>query len=430
MKNNVPVLAQRPSGFSLFLRCCYGYLINGMAVLIIGSILPSLMKEGGLSFAVAGAMLSCMAVGNFLACFLFPLLSSRLGTRLSIASASFLMPVALFLLTLLPPVPVLYLLMFLCGIGRGSISIINNRAVNDIFEHPAKMLNYLHCSFAVGAFLAPLATAMMITAGLGWRAIVYIITALCASSALLYGTADYSVMENAQARPAQNRESEAAAERLSGKTTKKQPGTEGSPTAFLRLPDFYCISLLLFFYLGLENCVNGWFVTYLQSTGLVSEAYASTLVSITWIVIMAGRLFCAAMLGRFSQGLLILIHCLGSLVCFLFLIGSHSLISVTASLAGLGFFMSGIYPVCIADAGIYIKGSTLGMSVLTATSALGGIMAPQLIGLIADRTGMVQAITFLAASGFCMAGLAAIHLKAAPHIIRKRPEGYEIKKRN
>ncbi len=51
--------------------------------------------------------------------------------------------------------------MFLCGIGRGSISIINNHAVNDIFENPAKMLNYLHCSFAVGAFLAPLATAMM-----------------------------------------------------------------------------------------------------------------------------------------------------------------------------------------------------------------------------------------------------------------------------
>lgn len=418
MNNKIETLAQRPSGFSLFLRCCYGYLINGMAVLIIGSILPSLMKEGRLSFAVAGAMLSCMAVGNFLACFLFPALSSRLGTRSSIASASFMMPVALLLLTFLPPVPVLYLLMFLCGISRGSISILNNRAVNDIFENPARMLNYLHCSFAIGAFLAPLATALMITAGLGWRAIVYIIAGLCASSAFLYGTADYSVMDIAPAHHAQSMEQEAPSEEASA----VKPADKGTSLRFLRCPDFYCISLLLFFYLGLENCVNGWFVTYLESTGLVSEAYASTLVSITWIVIMAGRLFCAAMLGRFSQGLLILFHCLGSLICFLFLISSHSLVFVTASLAGLGFFMSGIYPVCIADAGIYIKGSTLGMSVLTAISALGGIITPQLIGLIADRTGMVQAITFLTASGFCMAGLAVIHLRAMPRDLRKSSE--------
>lgn len=135
------------------------------------------------------------------------------------------------------------------------------------------------------------------------------------------------------------------------------------------------------------------------------------------------EIFCAAMLNRFSQGLLILFHCLGGLICFLFLISSHSLISVTGSLAGLGFFMSGIYPVCIADAGIYIKGSTLEMSFLTTISALGGIVTPQLIGLIADRTGMVQAITFLTASGFCMAGLAVIHLKAAPRAIKNRSEG-------
>lgn len=44
------------SGNRLFLRCCYGFAINGMAVLVIGSILPSLMSEAGLGFAAAGGM--------------------------------------------------------------------------------------------------------------------------------------------------------------------------------------------------------------------------------------------------------------------------------------------------------------------------------------------------------------------------------------
>ena len=50
----------------------------------------------------------------------------------------------------------------------------------------------------------------------------------------------------------------------------------------------------LFFYMGLENSVNGWFVTYLKSTGFMSASLATVMVSVTWIMIMIGRIVIAS----------------------------------------------------------------------------------------------------------------------------------------
>lgn len=84
---------------------------------------------------------------------------------------------------------------------------------------------------------------------------------------------------------------------------------------------------------------------------------------------------------------------------------------VTASLLGLGFFLSGIYPTCIANAGPLIQGSTLGMSLLTAISAMGGIITPQIVGGVADRVGIVAAISILVFNVIFVIVLSAVNFK-------------------
>ena len=37
----------------IFIRCCYGYSVSGMAVLVIGAVLPSVIAEAGISFPVS-----------------------------------------------------------------------------------------------------------------------------------------------------------------------------------------------------------------------------------------------------------------------------------------------------------------------------------------------------------------------------------------
>ena len=100
----------------LFLRCCYSYIVSGMATLVIGSILPSIIEEAGLSFSAAGGLISVLAIGNFLASFLFPVIVSFLGKQAAIAITTAMVPLCLVGLTFLPPLSVMYVLI----LGAGS----------------------------------------------------------------------------------------------------------------------------------------------------------------------------------------------------------------------------------------------------------------------------------------------------------------------
>lgn len=383
---------------SIFIRCCYGYAVSGMAVLVIGAILPSIIKEAGISFLAAGGLLSVMAIGNLSSSFIFPVMVPVMGKKRAITLVTLFVPTSLMVLSLLPPLPVMYAVMLLYGFTRGCITILNNAAVNDIYGDSATgKLNILHCTFAIGAFLAPLLTAMMMKLGFGWRVTLYMIVVLTIISAISYGTMNYNLINQAQKE----------IEERKNRTKSTVAGNKG----FLRSFAFYCIAFILFFYLGVENCINGWFVTYLQNTGVMSAEFATTLVSLTWLVIMGGRLLCAAMSKKVHRSTILLINSIGSAVCFFILIKVNSLPLVTASLLGLGFFLSGIYPTCIANAGPLIQGSTLGMSLLTAISAMGGIITPQIVGGVADRVGIVAAISILVFNVIFVIVLSAVNFK-------------------
>lgn len=379
----------------IFLRCCYGYAVSGMAVLVIGAILPSIITEAGISFLAAGSLLSGMAIGNLSASFLFPVLVSWLGRKRAIFFITLCAPVCLFILSILPPFPIMYGVMLIYGLVRGSITILNNSAVNDIYGSKATgKLNLLHCFFAVGAFLAPFLTAVLMKLGFNWRHVLYLILILTAATAALYGTMDDTLLNE-----------------TSNRINKDKGKKDSQDRSFLKSYSFYGIAFILFFYLGLENCINGWFVTYLQNTNVMSATYATALVSFTWLVIMAGRLICAALSKKLDKSTIILILSLGSAACFFLLISTKNLTLITVALLGLGFFLSGIYPTCIANAGPMIKGSTLGMSVLTAISAMGGIITPQIIGGIADRIGIVGSIGVLNINVFMVIFLSLLNFR-------------------
>ena len=58
-----------------------------------------------------------------------------------------------------------------------------------------------------------------------------------------------------------------------------------------------------------------------------------------------------------------------------------------------------------------IKGSNTGMSMFLAIAALGGIITPQIIGVVADNMGMVAAIVILALNATGMLIMALVNMK-------------------
>lgn len=357
------------------LACYYAFFVNGMMVLMVGAILPYLISDAKIDYSTAGGFLSAFAIGNLMASFINPICIKRFGKKVTVILFSAWIPIGLFVLTWIPPVAVMYLVFILMGIGRGSVSIFNNAVVND--ENPGNpiALNILHTLFALGAFLAPFMTSLYIAGGFTWKAVVNTVMLLLVLALVLYQRMEL-------------KEGEIVSKKEEVKTS----------VPYYKSVEFYVIGGLLFFYLGVENCVNGWFVTYFKEQGIMSEMYATNLVSIVWLFVMLGRLMTAYCSKFVSSKRLILINCIGTALFFVMLIATSNLIVITLAIIGLGFFLAGIYPTCLSQAGTLIQGSSSGMSMLLAIAALGGILAPQVVGIIADKVGLTLAIGFLSIS--------------------------------
>lgn len=374
----------------IFYRCYYGFFINGMVILLTGAILPHLMNAAGLSYGAAGGLLSAMAIGNLCASFVCPILTDRIGRKQTVVLLAAFFPVCLTAITLLPPAPILYLCFFLMGIGRGTVSIFNNSIVNDYGDGAPASLNILHTFFALGAFFAPFLTSSLLELSFSWKHILYIMAVLYLTSLAGFATMPLGEKKDA-GRQQQN------------------PEQADTASSYLKSFRFYCIGLVLFFYMGVENCVNGWFITYLQDIGVMTDSYAANLVSLTWIVIMIGRITCAWLSGRVSRRVLLLTNCIGSAVALFLLISSQNIVLITISMALIGFFLAGIYPTSVAITGSLLKGTSSGMAVLMAISALGGIAAPQIVGWIADSAGIAGGISFLVIDAVIMVGFAILN---------------------
>jgi len=367
------------------LPCYYAFFANGMMVLVIGAILPYLIAEARIGYTVAGGLLSAFAIGNLLASLIAPLLISRFEKKTAIRMLSPLIPIFLMVITLVPSVPIMYISFLFVGVGRGSVSIVNNMIATENDASTSEM-NLLHTMFAIGAFLAPFLTVLYINGGLNWKYSVYTVAILLTVSSFSYGKL-----------PKQSNKIVVVHNSNIEKT-------------YFKNFDFYVLSFIMFFYLGVENCVNGWFVTYFKSSGIMSDSYATNLVSITWFLIMIGRLSNSFIARKISKQRLILINCICAAIFFLLLISTQNLVVITIAVAGLGFFFAGIYPTCIANAGEFIKGSTMGMSIFLAIAALGGIISPQIVGILADYIGIAGAIGFLIISIVLMCTFAMINL--------------------
>jgi fucose permease len=317
-------------------------------------------------------------------------MAAKIGRKATIVILSALIPLMWIVITMLPPVSVMYLAFVLLGIGRGAVSIINNAVINDNSDGKPAALNLLHMTFAVGAFLSPFLTSCYISAGLGWRAVAYTVIIGSSFAWLFYAMMklDYNFAEK-----------------------KIDTNASSKESAYYKNPVFYIMGFLLFLYLGLENCVNGWFVTYFKSMGIMSDAYATNLVSVTWVMVMLGRLLTAKLSEKIHKNKLIFSYCVATAVFFILLIATKNLAVITVAIAGLGFFFAGIYPTSVSSVGKILKGSTTGMSMFLAMAALGGIVTPQLVGIASDHSGMAAAILLLGINAAGMLVLSLFNLK-------------------
>ena len=360
----------------LLYTCFYAFFINGLVTLMLGSLMPDLKATRGLTDTQGGVLLSAYSTGNLVAGFISGVIPLYLGRRRSIAVLSSLCVVGMLMVVLFGA-PALLFVAFLCaGTGRGSVTNFNNRMVNVLTDGDPSAANILHGVFAVGAIASPM-IFLVLRGSIGWQA-GPIFVAIC-------GT--ISVINFARAQVPDDHPSRA--------------DKANHTLSFLKEPAFLVYAAMMLFYICSEFAINGWLVTYIQhkdallaSFGKTGEAlddavraYSQGMATLLWAVILAGRLCNAWISQRFAPKKLMLVASVGEVLGFAGMLYSNTIPMVTASVIVLGFCMAGICPMIFADAAYYTNTFPLATGALVVISAVGGMLMPTVVGILADAHG-------------------------------------------
>lgn len=358
----------------IFAICFYAFFINGVTALIFGAIMPEILGEFELGYDTGGLLLSVQSVGNLIASFIGGVVSVYLGRKTAIMVLSSMSVIGFFSLSLITAPWFLFLPFFLTGIGRGSVTNIGNTIINEEGDSQAGPLNLLHTFFAFGAFLTPLFAAWALGQDYSWRFILQLIGGLAIILVFVFSRLP---IENVH--------------------RGRMPAAEASGGVhFLSSIDFYLASGILFFYVGVEYAVNGWIVTYLKDSGIMTTTMAQRILSLLWIIIIFGRLFIVSISRRVDKRTILLASSIGTMVFFgLFLLAS-GLGAIIGCILGLGFCLSSIYPTTISNIGPVLRHSSLAMGTLLGVAGLGGIVMPYLVGLVANKQGIAGGMVAIA----------------------------------
>ena len=375
------------------LNLFYAYMSLGLVLIMLGSILPEMKADYALSYQVGGALLSVQSVGYVLAGLLAGYLPYLLGIKISFILIQLSVTVG-FIMLLVSGNPVwLLIAMFLIGIGKGGITNYNNLLMNIYSEGNAGPLNILHACFAAGAVIAPL-IAMVVT---GWRPAVIIGCVCCAASLAFLLPAGFSDkdLETADAPDA---------------TDAENSGKKKVDYGFVKEKLFWVTVIICFFYQAVEASFMGWMTSFLIETGVMAESLAQFTTSVLWMALMAGRLLCSVAARKFSPRSMILALTLITTGFMAVLLQTKSPAGLIIATAGIGLGMSGMFGTSVSNAGDIFSKYPVCMGFFVFLTSMGAIVAPAIIGSVANTQGMQIGMSTLLIFAACMVAAAVFNI--------------------
>ena len=377
------------------LNLFYAYMSLGLVLIMLGSILPEMKADYALSYQVGGALLSVQSVGYVLAGLLAGYLPYLLGIKISFILIQLSVTVG-FIMLLVSGNPVwLLIAMFLIGIGKGGITNYNNLLMNIYSEGNAGPLNILHACFSAGAVIAPL-FAMMVT---GWRPAVIIGCVCCAASLAFLLPAGFSDKD------LETSDTPDTAERAEDSRKKKVD------YGFVREKLFWVTVIICFFYQAVEASFMGWMTSFLIDTGVMAESLAQFTTSVLWMALMAGRLLCSVAARKFSPRSMILALTLITTGFMVMLLQTKSPAGLIIATVGIGLGMSGMFGTSVSNAGDIFSRYPVCMGFFVFLTSMGAIVAPAIIGSVANTQGMQIGMSTLLIFSACMVAAAIINIR-------------------
>jgi len=320
-----------------------------------GPALPSLAKNTGTSLDEISLLFVFASLGYLLGSYFGGKAYDHIPGHRLMAVMLLLMSATAFFIPFARHLPLILGAFFLIGSAKGAVDVGGNTLL--LWEHGKKAapyINSLHFSFGLGATLAPLGLAALVSLGVS-PLNVFILFAL-----FFLPIALWLWFLPEPAPPVVQEE-------------RRKSTTSIFPIVL--------IITAFIFYVGAEIGFGNWVYTYALTLGLGTETSAAYLTSAFWGIFTFGRLLGILASSTISPKRILLINLFGSMLSIITIIfWQDSMPALWSGTIGVGLFMASIFPnmLMLADEHIELTGTITGWFLVG--GGIGGMLLPWLIG--------------------------------------------------
>jgi fucose permease len=337
---------------------------------LLGVAWPSMRAFFGVELQALGALLVATTAGYVVSSFSSGRLLRRLNLGTVLAASCLLTASGLLGYAAASHWPVVLALGVVLGVGAGAIDAALNTYVAT--HYGARMLNWLHACFGVGAASGPLIMTAVLQRGSSWQRGYAIVGVAQIALATCFAVTFRSWPRSDGLAPATDRHDSAS-----------MIATLNVPAAWLGMAVFIA-------YAGVEASIGAWTYTLLTEARHMATVEAGLLASLFWGGITAGRLL-AAMAGGMVEVHVMLRIALWSVAVGVALIWADAGVVVTgAGLLIAGIACGPIFPSLIATTpgrvGSSHSANAVGFEI--AASAVGLSVVPAIVGVAAATFGL------------------------------------------
>ncbi|NOZ29736.1 MAG: MFS transporter [Chloroflexi bacterium] len=362
---------------------------HGIALVLMGPVLPSIMETFKVHESAAGLMLGLGSLGFALGPMVAGTITDRAGVKRALLLGLWIEALMLGLLGFAPAfrwiIITNMLLHFFAAFVETSVNVMPTLIER---RNAGSLMNIVHLFFSVGALVSPILAGMILKTTGSWRLVFWFVALPTILLALIAWRTPFP-------------------DQRAGAAKTKRPVPLGT---LLRDRSILLGALALFLYVGAEVGVSNWIVLYLKRRlGFATLASTSGL-SVLWVGIMVGRYLNSRLARTRSSRELVLWAGVGGLFTGLGLLTARTPLMAYVWLGAIGLCMSGVFPNIMAELNgrdPARAGAVTG--ILTVGAAAGAMVSQPLLGVVAERMGLPVA---MALPGIMMGLLTVAYLGA------------------
>jgi fucose permease len=357
------------------------FISLGLPDSMLGSSFPAIAQNLSLDPEMAGYVALVVSFCTIISSLLSATLIEKLTTKWVVSISILLTAVALIMISFITKETAswaFYVCAIPLGLGAGAIDAALNNYV--ALHYKAIHMNWLHCSWGVGASIGPLIIGSMIDSSnqsAGWnKGVMTIAIVQFSIAAIVFATLP---LWNKLELKKTEKEKEEDKEQLEEFKTKD----------LFKNPIFYLAMTGFFAYCALETMTGLWTGSFFCYAKGLSTSEAATLTSLFYIGITVGRFICGPLSLRLNEKVMIRI---GEGVALVGGILASIPVNVWFAIVGLclvGIGCAPIYPAIIRSTPYRFSraASQKAMGLEMAIAYCGNLAIPPLYGLLAKGLG-------------------------------------------